>query len=358
MKKMFTGRLEGVMRAETPICHSSGQTKGTGADTIDLAIKMSMFGAGGGGHLMQHAVSQGNGIRGIFRDIGAAIIAKQVDGFDKLDDFRLYFNGGSAKTTEQGGVRAGDIAHERAFRDRNPFVSLFGGQYKSILHGHLRVGFAVPITESSKHLIPDYLLQEGITPHADSPVGLSILTRRDDSSNPDFEAYMCDSAQLERDEELQRIFDSKKNGKSKSKSKETAEEPKEEETEEAKKAIQMIRRFETIAAGTNMFHSIEFFNASEEEIGLIIEILKVFSMQPYIGGRSASGFGRVGVKYHFIMETEKHDNALTANTNEGFVLTNEFLEKCHEKFLHWLKGYTRKMASVAGQDTTGAEEGQ
>jgi len=105
----------------------------------------------------------------------------------------------------------------------------------------------------------------------------------------------------------------------------------------------MIRRFEVIRAGTRMYSWFEIFNASDEEIGLLVAILKKFSIQPYIGGRSASGYGRIGADYSLLIDGDhegREENALLFNLNEGFVLNSQFLADCLEKFNRWLSTIT------------------
>lgn len=319
-QRLFNGRLEGIMIAETPIFTASGESKGRKEDTLDQCIQWELFTPGGEG-VVSLPVIQGSSIRGVMRDIGAAIIAKQVGGFDRIDDIRLYFSGGSAKTDDNGGVEPGDLATEKELRREIPFLSLFGGQIKSIIEGHLRVGFAIPITEASRHLVPDYF--EGIMPHSGSVTVKSMLTRRDDViSKPDTELYMLDEALGERDEIMRKI------------------------EEEGGKSIQMIRRFEAIRPGTNMYHRLGWFSATEEEIGLLMEILSQFSERPYLGGRSSSGYGQVSVRYHLIMDGKKHDNVVTVSQLEGFRLDNAFLEGCRSKFSAWLSGFTRDKATM------------
>jgi hypothetical protein len=95
-----------------------------------------------------------------------------------------------------------------------------------------------------------------------------------------------------------------------------------------------------------MFHFFDIFNATEYEVGLLVETLRRFSKNPYVGGRSSNGFGRIDVFYNLIRDDQKEDNAIVISGNEGFRINSDFLTDCSEKFTAWLKKLDRKTSSV------------
>jgi CRISPR type IV-associated protein Csf2 len=334
-------RLEGIATALTPIFHATGGKKGVKENTLDEIIKWKIV-SPDGLSVSEVPVVNGNAFRGILRDCGASLIAETIGGFKHLDDFRLYFLGGTSKTIDKGGIEPGDIAQEKAFREKNPFMSLFGGQVKSIISGHLRVGAFIPLTTTTKHLVPSYFAQSGIGfLNNDDIVNKCILTRRDDVLNPEYNVFLMDEALIEKDEKLKKLIDIRG---LKTKSNDTGN--MDDEEKESKKSAQMIRRFESIAAGAKLYHSIEVFNASEEEAGLLIESLRRFSYSPYVGGRSSTDYGRLSVEYNLIQGDKKHDGAVSIDFDKGFRVENDFLQECSEKFMIWLNGTNRDAASI------------
>jgi CRISPR type IV-associated protein Csf2 len=343
-RKMSMGkvnfRLEGIATALTPIFHATGGKKGVKENTLDEIIKWKVV-SPDGSSVSEVPVVNGNAFRGILRDCGASLIAETIGGFKCLDDFRLYFLGGTSKTIDKGGIDPGDIAQEKAFREKNPFMSLFGGQVKSILSGHLRVGAFIPLTTATKHLVPSYFAQSDIGfLNNDDIVNKCILTRRDDAMNPEHNVFLVDEALIERDEELKKLIEIR-GPKTKSNDAGNVDEEK-----ESKKSAQMIRRFESIAAGAKLYHSIEVFNASEEESGLLIESLRRFSCSPYVGGRSSTDYGRLSVEYNLIQGDAKHDGAVSIDFDKGFRIENDFLQECSERFMAWLNGTNRDTVSI------------
>ena len=343
-------RLEGVVTALTPIAHGSGEShEDENGGVIDENIKWSIVDQKNTG-AKSIPIINGNAIRGPMRAAGAGIISDAIGIFDHLNDFRLLWSGGTTgngnkkKEEKKGGATIlVDLEKERVFRQNNPFLSFFGGLLNTLIPGHLRVGGLIPICEQTKHILPDYFGKEMVGFLGTSPLDTVMLTRRQADDNPDNVRYLSPEAMAEKVAEGTRSANKKA---LKAKNDTEADSLSDEEKalrSEKNYNIRMIRRFEVIRAGTRMYSWFEIFNASDEEIGLLVAILKKFSIQPYIGGRSASGYGRIGADYSLLIDGDhegREENALLFNLNEGFVLNSQFLADCLEKFNRWLSTIT------------------
>ena len=194
-KELVTGTLDGMVQALSPICHMSGETVGKGKDTVDQAISFEVV-APTGGEPNRVLVFKGNALRGILREVAAEILGRQIGGFRSLNDYRLYFSGGTSKTAEKGAGDSANIAEDENIRGENPFVGLLGGQIKTPVAGNLKVGNMMPYVEATKHLIPKHLTESeeiNIGPASDS-IDKTLLVRQAKSADPRYSIYLRDEA--------------------------------------------------------------------------------------------------------------------------------------------------------------------
>ncbi len=255
-----------------------------------------------------------------------------------------------------GGVLI-DLEKERDFREYNPSLLLTGGQIFAPIPGHLRVGALLPFCAQTKHLVPSYFSADIIDFLPTPPISVHMLVRHDDALDPDKYGYFSETARREMAGEIQqtsRKKDLKKNGADKKDLKKNGAE--EDALSEEDKQLQsekdynvrMIRNFECISAGARLYSWFDVFNCCDEEVGLLVAMLKKFSIEPYVGGRSATGYGRISAAYNLTLDGDpatREEKALLFNMDEGFVLNSPYLAECLDKATAWLKTLTPEKVS-------------
>ncbi len=72
-----------------------------------------------------------------------------------------------------------------------------------------------------------------------------------------------------------------------------------EERKRDEQATQMMVNFEVFAPGTPFYHEFILNDADNIEEGALVWMLNLWKQKPYIGGKSAIGFGKVKLNYDY-----------------------------------------------------------
>lgn len=275
--------FEGTMTALTSISHI-GNTFGVNAKLRREKVVQP------DGTVEEVPIISGNSLRGILRDRGMLHMLRTLGyGVDEetgevaglsLAAFYFLFSGGALTST---GSRGLDIDEARRWRSIIPLVALFGGAMgNQIMPGQLKCGKAIPICAETVHILPERFVNGG----EQSIWELcqeEAYTRRDDEKNenlrqliaPDVRGLLEDKARSERE----------KRGTD------------EDVAGETGLKQQMRYYVETIAAGTELFWDIVLDDVSDLEFEAFAVTLAEFGRQPYIGGKSGVGHGKVAIRF-------------------------------------------------------------
>jgi hypothetical protein len=220
----------------------------------------------------------GNAWRGQLRDICAAYMLDMLGGVRlPLDAFHLLFSGGRI-----GGAQSVDIGQARRIRAAVPMVALFGGGVgNQILQGKMRVGGAYPVCREAIPGLPAEMRDEAEgLPYA-SCTFEKEHSRRDDAKIENVRRH------LDVGEPMQALLltggsmsapaPAKKGGK----------------RDDGGAADQMRIHMELVCPGVRLWSWITLEGVSEVELGCLVAGLHAFSKHPFIGGKSAIGYGSV-----------------------------------------------------------------
>lgn len=249
-----TIHYEGWVTLRTPLQHGADQNLGT----TRLFRSQKVVGTGGEVHRLP--VYSGNAIRGMFRDIAAAQLLDALDVKVPPHVFDFLTSGGSL--TAKGTTV--DLGMARRLRETVPMIGLFGGGVgNQIMEGKLILLQGMPICIETVHILPRYC--------RDAPsAGLTIrdlrqieyATRRDDKKRESSQKYL---------EELA------------------------EERQQGDVATQMKFETETLAPGTCLRFGFVANDVTQPEWRTFCMALLGFLRRPFLGGRSAAGYGEVAV---------------------------------------------------------------
>ncbi len=313
---METYVFEGVMTALTSIAHSGGQSFG-----ISTKLRREKF-VQPDGSVEEVPVLSGNGLRGLLRDRGMLHMCRvlgygvddekgEVHGLS-LPAFYFLFSGGTLTGDTGKGL---DIIQARQLRNLIPLVGVFGGALGNmILPGRLKVGKAIPICQETAHLLPDryaagassiweYLQEE-------------MYTRKDDERNEHLRQLMAPQT-------LQ-IMDAKR-AVSKERNERGEADP------EVGEHQQMMYYVETFAAGTRFYWELILDDPTEIEFEAFITALVEWSKQPYVGGKSAVGLGKVAVSFDKWMKIEPRLDMTAASAAVDMPLGVKYLAHLREQ---------------------------
>lgn len=271
--------IEGVATLLSSLSHG-----GEHAGTIGFLRREKIVGPTGA--VIEVPVVSGNALRGILRRhaadafwdaLGRPALPVQV--------FHLLRSGGAlAKAGSSHVLGARQLQQVRAMV---PVVSLFGGSGAGkIIEGKLSVGKLTPICAETRHLLP-----EGLQ-HADtsiwSLVQIEEFTRTDDSKKDQLHSQIAGAvpAALEPGDESALFAVARHDAAL-------------ESTLDDGPAQQMRYGVETIAAGTRLHWWMQLRHVTDVERALMAEALhRWVGDGAHIGGRSATGHGRLRLDVH------------------------------------------------------------
>lgn len=272
-------RVEGVATLLSSLSHG-----GEHAGTTAFLRREKILGPDGAPR--EVPIVSGNAVRGLLRD-HAAEVFWQALGCPELPPqvFHLLWSGGSLSKAGAGHTIGARQLQE--VRRLVPVVSLLGGSGASkIIEGKLRVGKMVPVCAETAHLLPAELV-------ADPPRSIWDLlqieeyTRRDDSKRDQLHPAIAGLApraldQAPEDGALLAVEPHR---------------PAKEETDDP--AQQMRYGVETLAAGTRLHWWMALTAVTDVEVALFAAALEAWSASgSAVGGRSATGHGRVRLDVH------------------------------------------------------------
>lgn len=273
---LYRVQMTGLFEAEEPIIHTE--------ETIGTIAKIKRIKVLSGGEPVWVPALSGNSFRGQLRDLIADHFVEMVRGDgEKIkmspDVYGVIFSGGVMK-------KGSDLsAQMEQLMQAVPLLRVLGSAFGNVmLPSKIFITHLIPLTQETRAILDEPvsrlrtgnhpLIQrlqewENSLPSADSiTYEEGPLTRKDDSKNP---------LALE-DVEL---------------------------TERAPNAPpqQMIYNVECIASGTMLIHRIGTkFPLTEIELGCLLDGLVAFADMPFVGGRSAAGYGRVRFVYHMSLQ--------------------------------------------------------
>ena len=246
---MRTIAIDGVIEALSPIVHFGDEKTGSSPTLRTIAVYSPTDDA-----IIDLPVISGNAIRGMLRRLVMADMLERV-GY-QLNSTKLHhalFTGGILESTDEAsGVL--DLALKNRVRERIPPLALFGTALgNQMIRGCLTVEFAFPVCAERREYLPPALAAD---PRARRSVrewtAFSFKTRRDD-------------LRAERAEDEQ--------------------------------AVQMKVDYEHFVVGTLFSHRFVLIEPSALELSCFAHMLDLWRERPYVGGKAASGHGKLRIVY-------------------------------------------------------------
>ncbi len=195
----------------------------------------------------------GNAIRGYLRRLVMRDMVAQLGiTLDNPKLFHALMTGGVLESTDETTGMV-DLALRARVRDLVPPLGLFGTAIgNQMVPGCLKVDHAMPICRE----YAAYLDDEANDPRASRPIrsftDISFATRKDE-------------LRAEREDDEQ--------------------------------AMQMLVEFEAFIAGTKFVHGFTLVYPSALEAACLGRAVELWREQPYVGGKSGSGYGRIAMAY-------------------------------------------------------------
>lgn len=277
MNTTTTYRIEGAATLLSSLSHG-----GEHAGTIGYMRREKV--AQPDGTVVDVPIVSGNSLRGILRD-HAANVMWQALGCPELpvQVFHLLWSGGSLAKAGSGHVLGARQLAE--VRQLIPVVSVFGGSGAGkIIEGKLSVGKLVPICAETAHLMPPDL--------ADTPrsvwdmLQVEEFTRRDDAKRDQLHGAIEGMRALPSVEEQGQLLA-------------VADHAPAVEDERDGPAQQMRYGVETLAAGTRLHWWMQLRQVTDVERALVAAAIDSWTADgAHIGGRSATGHGRLRLDVH------------------------------------------------------------
>ncbi len=261
-------RIEGVITALSPIVH--GGNEKTGATVLLRREKFLV-----NGKPVDVPIISGNAIRGYLRRLVMADFLKQVDyapDISRKGGLRLYhalFTGGLLETVDASSSGVIDIEFKKKVVSLIPPAVMFGFSFgNQTIESKLKVGKAIPI---AKELAP--FLPERFKPTRSfyEMITTVFQTRRDDLKAS---------------------------------------------REKGEQAVQMIIEYEAFAAGTQFYHKFMIEDPTPLDEALFTRMLELWVQKPFIGGKSAIGFGEIKFNHDFTGSSEPYLKFLKEHRDE------------------------------------------
>lgn len=240
----------------TPLQHSDGEALG------NVRLFRSQKTVCADGVVRRMPVYSGNAFRGMLRDIAARQLMEALEVELPPAVFHFLTSGGSL--TSGPGDKSIDVDQARRLRGIIPMVGIWGGGVGSqILEGKLTILPMTPICREVLHLLPAYCRD---APTASASIRdlrhMEFGTRRDDAKLEKNQRYLADPAAS-----VSRSPDGV--------------------------STSMIYENETLIAGTCMRFGFRLRGATEREWTCFASALIGWLAEPYLGARSAAGYGEV-----------------------------------------------------------------
>jgi hypothetical protein len=239
-------RISGFIEAVTPIVHHGDEKTGSTPVLRSVAWYVPSD-----RDFVDLPFISGNAIRGVLRRLAFHDLLATV-GYT-VDSPKLHhalFTGGVLESTDET-TGVVDLAFRKRVRDALPPLALFGTSIgNQMVPGSLKVDLAIPYCRETAHVIGGD--DERLRHDARQFCSFVFATRRDD-------------LRAEREEDEQ--------------------------------AVQMLVEFEAFVPGTRFYHGFTLVYPSELEVSCLGHVLHLWAEQPFIGGKSGSGYGWIALSY-------------------------------------------------------------
>lgn len=279
MEITSTYRIEGAATLLSSLIHGGDRAGTTSFLRREKIVQPS-------GEIMEVPVVSGNALRGILRDHAAFAFWSALGRPElPLPVFHLLWSGGALAKAGSGHVLgARQVADVRRLV---PVVSLFGGSGAGkIIEGKLLVGKLIPIAAETAHLVPDELVDGQPARSVWEMLQIEEFTRRDDAKRD--QLHQAISGLAPRAVEAGVLTEVAEHA------------PAVEDVAADDSAPQQMRYgVETLAAGTRLHWWIMLRDVSDLERALFAAAVDSWSSSgAHIGGRSATGHGRLRLDVH------------------------------------------------------------
>jgi len=236
-------RIGILLKAKSPICHLGDEK--TGSEALFRRLRFVV-----GDKEIEVPYVSGNEIRGKLRRMVFKDFFEQIGyGLKSLKLYHSFFSGGVLETTaaEESGML--DIEMRKKVRELVPPVSLLGCALgNQVFSGKLYIMHALPLCKELKEYLPDKY------------------------------AELCNKSFYQL---LDWSFHTRR-----------AEVPRESKEEQA---VQMLYRFEVLIPGTQLYTEIRATDLTPVEQSCLARMIELWKEEPFIGGRSSSGYGEVEI---------------------------------------------------------------
>jgi len=236
-----------VFQLLTPAVHL-GDYK-TGSEQLFRRLKFVLS----NGRIEEVPYISGNEIRGQLRRLIFKDFLKLVGYEPRERVFRSFFEGGVLEEIEEKSTPQLDIELRRKIRSLITPASLLGFAWRNqVIEGKLKVMHALPLCRE----LVDYLPDDIVNTHS-------------------YKQFLEKSFY----DYLDRTFHTRHAEERRS----SPEEP----------TVQMIYGFEVLIPGTVMYTELICDDCNEIELSCLARMIKLWNQHPFIGGKSASGYGKI-----------------------------------------------------------------
>jgi len=259
-------RIEGVLRAVTPIHH--GGNEKTGSVILLNRIKFLVD-----GEPMDIPFISGNAVRGVWRrlifkdmldQIGYEIDVSRKGG-QKL--YHAIFAGGVLETVDVSSSATIDVELKKRILSLLIPARLFGFSIgNQSIEGRLKVGHLLPICKELNEYIPA-------------------------KSNKTIYEMISSMFQTRKDELKT-------------------------EREKDEQAVQMLIEYEVFTAGTQFYHKVMLEDPTEIDISCLARVIELWKQKPFIGGKSSIGLGELEIDYKFDGKSDEYLDFLKKKRDE------------------------------------------
>lgn len=244
---------EGWFQLRTPLQHGGDESLG------NVRLFRAQKTVCTDGKVRRIPIYSGNAIRGMLRDIAAAQLLETLNVALPPHVFDFLTSGG---TLTGGGQQVVDVDLARRLRNTIPSVGLFGGGTgNQIIEGKLIILQGTPICRETLHLLPDYCRE---APSAALSIRdlrqLEFGTRRDDKKKESNQHLLAGLIKEKGSDDV---------------------------------STSMIYETETLAPGSCLRFGFRARSLTRREWVTLGMALVGFIRSPFLGGRSAAGYGEI-----------------------------------------------------------------
>ena len=234
---------------------------------------------------------QGSSLRGRLRDIMGEDIAVKVGGMLNLDTAQRLFSGG--KLSADSFL---NIAERRDILARCPDIALYGGIANVMFPSNVRVSSLIPICETT--------IKAGLVPRSYSGCAapsqnehggdyfnaFEILRRNDEvlDGTPGFLENLSEKG-------LEEAEIHATEGMAVQAKKEALRKEGKSDKSIKKIILRHFSKVQVIPAGTPLFMEMHVLDVDKRELGLFLVMLRNYFKNPFVGGMSRSGYGKLGM---------------------------------------------------------------